>query len=277
MGDTAGNAGRPASAGPSTGTGEALGRAASDARATASEARAQAGEAASRVRDEAAGAYADVKAEAAGVVDAARERAEGFAEQQKHAGADRAEGLARAVHRAAEELQGTSPQLAQYVRQAAASVHHLSRDMRGRSVGDLLGDVEGMARRQPLAFFGAAALAGFALSRFLKSSAPGAHGATHGATHQAVYTGGGHTASGGGTAALPAPGAGGTAASGTVTGGTAASGTVTGGTAAGGTGTSGMGASGTNRVRVLSEGPGEHGGAAGSTSGVGSSTPPLVG
>jgi hypothetical protein len=33
--------------------------------------------------------------------------------------------------------------------------------------------VEGFAREQPVAFFGAAVLAGFALSRFIKSSADG--------------------------------------------------------------------------------------------------------
>ena len=263
MGDTASGAGRPASAG----SGDAFGRAEADARATASEARAQAGEAASRVRDEAAGAYADVKSEVAGVVDAARERAEGFAEQQKHVGADRAEGLARAVHRAADELQSTSPQAAQYVREAAASVHALARDMRGRSVGDLLGDVEGMARRQPLAFFGAAALAGFALSRFLKSSTPPSHGTTrgpgYGATQGAAY-GGGHAASGGGTAALPPPGAGATGASTTGMGGT-------------GMGATDSSTGGTSRVRVLSGQPGAPGTATGSTSAAGSSIPPVVG
>ena len=212
MGDTREHGGRPASAG----SGEAFDRAGSDLRATATEAKAQAGEAASRVRDEAAGAYADVKAEAAGVVEEARQRAAGLAEQQKHAGAEWADGLARAVHRAADELQGTSPQIARYVREGAASVHRLSRDVRGRGVGELLGDVEGIARRQPLAFFGVATLAGFALSRFLKSSAPGVHGGGHQAAqhtaHREVHGGGGYAASG---VAAPSASAGPSAAGGT--------------------------------------------------------------
>lgn len=190
MGDTTGGGERPAPAGSS----ETFDRAGSDLRATASEAKARAGEATSRVWDEAAGAYADVKAEAAGMVEEARQQAEGFAERRKHAGAEWADDLARAVHRAADELQGTSPQLARYVREGAASVHQVARAVRGRSVGGLLDDVRGMARRQPLAFFGAAALAGFALSRFLKSSAPGTQGggqqAARHTAHQGVHEGG---------------------------------------------------------------------------------------
>lgn len=171
MGDTTHNQGRP----PPGGSGDALNRAGSDLRATAAEVKSQAGEAASTVRDEAAGVFSDVKAEAAGVADEARERATSFAEQQKNAGADQAEGLARAVHRAADELQEGSPQLAQYARDAAASVNQLAKTMRDRSLGSLVGEVQGMARQQPVAFFGAAVLAGFALSRFVKSSAEGAH------------------------------------------------------------------------------------------------------
>jgi len=171
MGDTTQNQGRPASAG----AGDILYQAGSDLRATAAEVKSQAGEAASTVRDKAAGVFSDVKAEAAGVADEARERATSFAEQQKHASADQAEGLARAVHRAADELQESSPQLAGYVREAAASVNQLARTVRDRSLGSLVGEVQGMARRQPVAFFGAAVLAGFALSRFVKSSAEEAH------------------------------------------------------------------------------------------------------
>lgn len=171
MGDTMQNQGQP----PPSGSGDALNRAGSDLRATAAEVKSQAGAAASTMRDEAASIYSDVKAEAAGVVDEAREKTTSFAEQQKNAGADQAESVARAVHRAADELQEGSPQLAEYVREAAASVKQLAQTMRNRSLGSLVGEVQGMARQQPVAFFGAAVLAGFALSRFVKSSAEGAH------------------------------------------------------------------------------------------------------
>lgn len=169
--------------------GDALHEAGHGLRSAAAEAGAQASEAASRLRDEAAGVAADVKVEASGVAEAVQDRAAGFAEEQKHAGAEQAEGLARAVHRAADELQGTSPQLAHYVREAADSTGQLAQALRNRSVGDLVSGVEDFARRQPVAFFGATVLAGFALARFVKSSADDARG-----------TGGAHAASGAGVA-----------------------------------------------------------------------------
>lgn len=181
--------------------GDTLRDAGRELRSTAAEAGAQAGEAASRLRDGAADVAAQVKAEASGVAGAVQERAAGFAEEQKHAGAEQAEGLARAVRRAAEELQGSSPQLAHYVREAAESTGQLAQALRNRSVGDLVNGVEDFARRQPVAFFGATVLAGFALARFVKSSAENAQG-----------TSGGYAAAGGGagpalrTSASNAPG-----------------------------------------------------------------------
>ncbi len=156
---------------------EGSGAAESSTAGLASEARG----AASGLQGEAAGVVQDVKTEGAAVVDAAQERAAGFAEEQKEAGAEQADSLARAVHRAADELQGTSPQIARYVHEAASSVDHLARALRDRSPGELIGGVEDLARRQPVAFFGAAVLAGFALARFARSSAPDARpSAAHG-------------------------------------------------------------------------------------------------
>jgi hypothetical protein len=180
---------------------DALRGAGRELRSTAAEAGAQASEAASRVRDEAAGVAADVKAEASGVAGAVQDRAAGLAEEQKRAGAEQAEGLARAVHRAADELQGSSPQLAHYVREAADSTGQLAQALRNRSVGDLASGVEEFARRQPVAFFGATVLAGFALARFVKSSADNARGTSGGERHSYGHAASGHRAASGGGAA----------------------------------------------------------------------------
>lgn len=178
QGDATGGAAQPAPA-----PNDAAREAGHALRSTAAQAGAKVSEAASRVRDEAAGVAADVKAEASGVAKAAQERAAGFAEEQKRAGAEQAEGLKRAVHRAADELEGSSPQLAHYVREAADSTGQLARALRNRSVGELVGDVEDFARRQPVAFFGATVLAGFALARFVKSSGEDARETTGDAHH----------------------------------------------------------------------------------------------
>jgi hypothetical protein len=46
----------------------------------------------------------------------------------------------------------------------------------------LMGEVQNIARRQPVAFFGAAVLTGFAFSRFLKSSGDGSSAGTGNST-----------------------------------------------------------------------------------------------
>jgi hypothetical protein len=142
-----------------------------DAKAAAEQVRAAAG----TIREEAATVLSDAKEQVADVAKETRERAESFAEEQKLAGAKHAEGIARAVHRAADELQDSAPQFASYVREAGDAASRLARNMRDRSLGSLAGDVQEMARRQPMAFFGAAVLAGFAISRFIKSSSEGIH------------------------------------------------------------------------------------------------------
>lgn len=169
MSDATGSGAPPRST--ASGPADTARQVAGEARAAAAGIGAEARQAAGTVREEAARALDEVKAEGGAVVEAAQSRAVGFAEEQKQAGAAQAEGLARAVHRAADELQETSPQLARTVHEAADAAEGFARALRDRSPGDLMGEIEGLARRQPAAFFGAAVLAGFALARFAKSSA----------------------------------------------------------------------------------------------------------
>jgi hypothetical protein len=100
-----------------------------------------------------------------------KERARKVAEQQKQAGAEQIGGVARAVHGAARELEQKMPQAAGFVHDAAARLEGAAASLRERSVDDLIRSLNNFARSQPAAFFGGAVLAGFALSRFLKSSA----------------------------------------------------------------------------------------------------------
>ncbi|WP_408611992.1 hypothetical protein, partial [Falsiroseomonas oryzae] len=160
-----------------------LRQAGEDLRSTAEGARQAASEAASTVAAEARAAAETVKREGAAVLDTARSRAEEMAQEGVRTGVQQASGIARAIHRAADELQGDSPQLARTVHDAAGAIDRLAQSLRDRSPGEMLRGVEDMARRQPLAFFGAAALTGFALARFARSSAthrPGTGFATAG-------------------------------------------------------------------------------------------------
>jgi hypothetical protein len=189
---------------------ETLAKAAEQGRAAATSVGAQASATAGQLRQEATGVVEDIKAEGAGVAEAAKDQALGFAEEQKRLGADQAEGLARAVHGAADQLQGSSPQIAHYVHEAASAVDGMARSLRDSSPGQLMGQLEDLARRQPVAFFGAAVLAGFAMARFAKSSAEEARrgGIQAGRPHAAAHA---NAAIGGGTAvphstAMGAPG-----------------------------------------------------------------------
>jgi hypothetical protein len=81
------------------------------------------------------------------------------------------QGFARAITTAAGELEGQSPMVARYVRDVGKQVEVLSQNLRGRSITDLMGAASDLARAQPVVFIAGAVAAGFALSRFLKSSA----------------------------------------------------------------------------------------------------------
>ena len=94
-----------------------------------------------------------------------------LAEQQKQAGADQIGGVARAVQGAAREIEQKMPQAAGFIHDAAMRLEGAAASLRERSVDDLVRSLNDFARTQPAVFFGGAVLAGFALSRFLKSSA----------------------------------------------------------------------------------------------------------
>lgn len=122
---------------------------------------------AERVKAEAARTGERLKHQGEDLASMAKDKAEGFARQQKEAGASGIDSVARAVGRAADELEDTSPELARHARDAASQVHAFSERLREKSIGGIVDDLTGYARREPAAFFGVAVLAGFALSRFL--------------------------------------------------------------------------------------------------------------
>jgi hypothetical protein len=97
-------------------------------------------------------------------------QARSAAEQQKESGAEQLGGMARAIHGAARELENQMPQAARFVHDAAEQLEGAAGALRERSIDDLMQSFNRFARTQPLAFFGGAVLAGFAVSRFLKSS-----------------------------------------------------------------------------------------------------------
>ncbi len=124
------------------------------------------------LRDQAGRAAHDAKGAASSIAETARARLNDMLGQQKAAGADRIAGVAKAAHSAAGDLDKTNPHMARLVRTAAENVDKIADDVRSRDIGQVFSSLADFGRKQPVAFFGGAVLAGFVLSRFLKSDAP---------------------------------------------------------------------------------------------------------
>jgi hypothetical protein len=92
-------------------------------------------------------------------------------DEQKGRGADSLVGFAHAIKTAAAELDDQSPAMARKFRGASDQIERFSGKLRDRRVEDLITDYSNLAKTQPVAFFAGALIAGFALSRFIKSSA----------------------------------------------------------------------------------------------------------
>ena len=107
----------------------------------------------------------------------AAEQVQSFAERQKTLGAQQIGGVARAVHSAAREFEEQMPAVAKSVHDAAARLEGAAASLQDKSAGELISGLNRFAREQPAVFFGAAILAGFAASRFLKSTAEASRGA----------------------------------------------------------------------------------------------------
>ncbi len=126
--------------------------------------------AADRVAQDASDLGDKAKSNIAKAAESARTEARRFAHQRKDVGAEKLGGVADAVHGAARSLEAEMPQTASYIHEAAVRIEDAARAMRHRSVDELMSGISSFARTQPAVFFGGAMLAGFALTRFLKSS-----------------------------------------------------------------------------------------------------------
>lgn len=92
-----------------------------------------------------------------------------LAEQQTRTGARQLSGIAGAVHAAADQLDQQLPGAAGYIHDAAERIDHAASDLRNRDFADIADGVRRLGQERPLALFSGAVLAGFVLTRFLKS------------------------------------------------------------------------------------------------------------
>jgi ABC-type transporter Mla subunit MlaD len=124
----------------------------------------------SRIAEDLSAATRRAKSNIAEAADSAKTEARRIASEQKDAGAAKLGEVAGAVHGAARSLETGMPQMASYIHDAAARLENAATALRHRSVDDLMSEISSFARSQPVVFFGGAMIAGFALTRFLRSS-----------------------------------------------------------------------------------------------------------
>jgi hypothetical protein len=150
---------------------------------TVDEAKEVAGEAMHTAKE----AMDEVTSEASKLAKEARDKATSFAEDSKVRAAHQIDAVTMALNKAAEELDHNDQgQVAKYARDFAGGLHKVSTNLREKDINELAGTVTQFARSQPAAFIGAAALLGFAASRFAKSSA--SHAEPQSATSSAGYS-----------------------------------------------------------------------------------------
>jgi hypothetical protein len=128
--------------------------------------------------------FEDLKRKAADdldmVKDKAKEQIQGVAEKAEQAAADHknvaaryAASLGAALQKVGAEMQNSDDtEISKYAEDLGTSIQSFARDVEDKKLRDVAAMAEDFGRRQPLAFLGAAALAGLVASRFLTASAP---------------------------------------------------------------------------------------------------------
>ena len=120
---------------------------------------------------QAAADVSELKHQAQDQIGAAADKAKSFAADQKDLAADQLGGIAAAVSKVAEELSnGDQATVGRYAKDLAGGLEKFANTVRDKDTDDLMGMAQDFGRSQPLAFLGAAALAGFVASRFALAS-----------------------------------------------------------------------------------------------------------
>jgi len=126
----------------------------------------------SELKDKAAEDFAQVRQAAAEQAQAAMDMTVEKAAERKNFVARQLGGVAQALEKVGSELErGDQQTLGQYTRDLGNSAKRIAEDMRNRDLGEVAAIAEDFGRKQPAAFLGLAALAGFAASRFVMASA----------------------------------------------------------------------------------------------------------
>ncbi|MCW5854189.1 MAG: hypothetical protein KIT87_29240 [Anaerolineae bacterium] len=144
-----------------------------DNQSTVDQAKNVAGQAVDQAKSTASDVVDQAKSTAGQVVDQAKDVATTKISDQKEQAADSLGAVADTLRQTTQQLRGQNlGPLVGVADSAATQLEDLSRYLRDSNVDDLVRDVEGFARRQPVLFLSGAFALGLLAARFLKSSAP---------------------------------------------------------------------------------------------------------
>ncbi len=115
---------------------------------------------------------AEAKQVAGDLVGEARKVADSRLDAGKDFAAERLGSVAQALRHTSAQLRSEESGITEYVEKAASSVDSVSRYLQTRTLGQLIGDVESYARREPAIFLGGAFFVGLLGGRFLKAATP---------------------------------------------------------------------------------------------------------
>lgn len=111
-----------------------------------------------------------LKEKAVGAAREAGQRGKAQLEARKDTAAEQVQRLAGVVERAAGDLGQENGSLARYAGELAGSMNRFAEGLQNRSVDQLVGDVQSLARRNPALFLVGSVALGVVLARFLKAS-----------------------------------------------------------------------------------------------------------
>lgn len=118
----------------------------------------------------------DLKAKAREVGDEVKQQGKAQLENYRGTAADGLEKVARSAQAAAAELESQdSTGLSHYVSDMAQSMVELADNLRGKSVDELVGEVNRIARNNPALFITGSIAVGFGLTRFARASSQRQH------------------------------------------------------------------------------------------------------
>jgi hypothetical protein len=113
----------------------------------------------------------DVQEQVAQTADRARDKVTENLAHQKERATDQLDSVTSALHTTSSNLRDQDQEsIAGFVDSAADQVERLASYVRSRRVGELVDDLQDVARREPALFIGGAAMLGILGARFLKST-----------------------------------------------------------------------------------------------------------